>query len=61
MLALVAVPLSAPPFHQNSFPAAPLPPRKLQAVMFWTQTSSAFQTMIPFSPEGPFLPLSPKF
>src|SRR5438309_8356174 len=61
METLVSPPLSAPPFHQISLPAPPFPPRKLQAVRFWTHTLSAFQTMIPFRPPGPPSTLGPKF
>ena len=53
----------SPPFHQTSLPRSrPVPPRKLQAVRFWTQTSLAFHTMIPLSAlSGPPLPCGPKF
>src|SRR5947209_19472209 len=55
------LPPPSPPFHQTSLPARPAPLRKLQAVRFSIQTSSAFQTTRPFSPSGPFEPAGPKF
>ena len=56
------MPLSAPPFHQISFPESPVPARKLQAVRFSTLTSSAFHTRIPLRPTAwPFGPAAPKF
>ncbi|MGA8338885.1 MAG: hypothetical protein WB761_29385 [Solirubrobacteraceae bacterium] len=55
-------PPPSPPFHQISLPALPVPPRKLQAVRFWTDTPSALYTMIPLRPSWPPLPSEgPKF
>src|SRR5690242_19913945 len=55
-------PVSSPSFHQISLPLPPDPPRKLQAVRFWTHTSLARHTMIPFRPYGvPWESLGPKF
>ena len=50
-----------PPFHHTPLPVLPAPLRKLHVVRFCTHTSSAFHTMIPFSPSAPPSNRGPKF